>query len=51
MPEPGEVVEIRYLYCLRGGSLYQPVLIGKRNDVDQDECSAAQIKYKEEAVV
>ncbi len=34
VPEPGEVLEVKYLYALRqSGSIYQPVYIGKRSDI------------------
>lgn len=35
VPNPYDLVEVRYLYCLPGGSLYQPVCLGIRNDVDE----------------
>ncbi len=34
IPEPGQLVEIRYLYAYPGGSLYQPVYEGPRDDKD-----------------
>jgi hypothetical protein len=43
------VVEIRYLYVTGpGGSLYQPVFLGVRDDVDITECTEAHqhLKYK-----
>lgn len=44
----GDVVEIRYLYALKGGSLYQPSYLGIRDDVSLDECVIEQLKYKPE---
>jgi bifunctional non-homologous end joining protein LigD len=35
IPEADDLVEVRYLYALDGGSLYQPVLLGIRNDKDE----------------
>lgn len=35
VPNAYDLVEVRYLYCLPGGSLYQPVCLGIRNDVDE----------------
>ena len=32
IPEADDLVEVRYLYVLDGGSLYQPVLLGVRTD-------------------
>ena len=49
VPAIGNVVEIRYLYAYRGGSLYQPTYIGPRDDVDPEECLISQLKYKQEA--
>ena len=49
IPEPGQVVEVRYLYVTGpGGSLYQPVYLGVRDDVDITECTEAHqhLKYK-----
>ena len=49
MPEPGRVVEIRYLYVTGpGGALYQPVYLGERDDVGPEECTAEaqRLKYK-----
>lgn len=49
IPEVGDVVEVRYLHCFRGGSLFQPVYLGKRTDIDAAECTVAQLKYKQDA--
>lgn len=35
VPELDSLVEVRYLYALEGGSLYQPTLLGVRNDLDE----------------
>jgi bifunctional non-homologous end joining protein LigD len=49
IPRVGEVVEIRYLYAHReSGVLFQPVYLGKRDDVNAKECSVDQIKFKPE---
>jgi len=48
IPAVGDVVEIRYLYAYRGGSLYQSTYIGPRDDVDQEECTMDQLKFKPE---
>lgn len=34
VPEPDDLVEVRYLYVGNGGSLYQPVLLRVRTDID-----------------
>jgi bifunctional non-homologous end joining protein LigD len=49
VPEPGQVVEIRYLYVTgQGGALYQPVYLGVRDDVEPAECTPEiqRLKYK-----
>jgi bifunctional non-homologous end joining protein LigD len=48
VPKKGDVVEVKYLYAYKGGSLYQPIYLGKRSDIDADECLLAQLKYKSE---
>lgn len=48
LPKMGDVIEVRYLYAYKGGCLYQPVYIGVRDDVDTEECTTAQLKYKRE---
>lgn len=35
IPEVDSLVEVRYLYAMDGGSLYQPTLKGPRNDIDE----------------
>jgi bifunctional non-homologous end joining protein LigD len=44
VPEPGTLVETRYLYAYPGGSLYQPVYLGPRNDVEYAD-SVKSLKY------
>jgi bifunctional non-homologous end joining protein LigD len=47
IPSVGDVVEIKYLYVKGvGGSLYQPIYIGPRDDVDPSECTFEQQKLK-----
>jgi bifunctional non-homologous end joining protein LigD len=49
IPPVGAVVEVRYLYAYRDSlSLYQPVYLGPRDDVDPGECLVSQLKYKAE---
>jgi len=48
VPHKEDIVEIKYLYAYRGGSLYQPVYLGKRSDIDKNECVLSQLKYKSE---
>jgi len=49
IPEQGDLVEVRYLYAYKGGSLYQPIYLGKRSDIDHEECTLDQLKYKPES--
>lgn len=47
IPQPGEYVEVRYLYAMpNGGCLVQPVYQGVRTDVDEGSCTLRQLKYK-----
>ncbi|OBG22753.1 hypothetical protein A5768_23585 [Mycolicibacterium fortuitum] len=47
VPQLGDVVEVRYLYAAQiGGALYQPVLLGVRDDVEPAECVVTQLKFK-----
>lgn len=48
IPMIGTVVEIQYLYAYEGGSLYQPIYLGPRDDIDTAECLVKQLKYKSE---
>ncbi|MGD0140089.1 MAG: WGR domain-containing protein [Tepidisphaeraceae bacterium] len=38
IPAVNQIVEVRYLYAYPGGSLYQPVYLGKRDDVGAEAC-------------
>lgn len=46
VPKPGVIVEIRYLYAYLGGSLFQPVYCGERDDIEVTACTTSQLKYK-----
>jgi bifunctional non-homologous end joining protein LigD len=48
IPQISEVVEVRYLYAYKGGSLYQPHFLGRRDDISAHECLFDQLKYKPE---
>jgi bifunctional non-homologous end joining protein LigD len=48
MPQANSVVEVRFLYAYRGGALYQPVYLGRRDDVTSAECRVSQLKFKAE---
>lgn len=51
VPAIGAVIEVKYLYCFEGGSLYQPTFLVERNDVDTDECTVDQLVFKAKDVV
>ena len=44
----GDIVEVKYLYYNEGGSLYQPVLLAVRDDVDHNECTLVKLKRKKD---
>jgi bifunctional non-homologous end joining protein LigD len=46
VPKAGDVIEVRYLYAYKGGSLFQPVFLGNRDDIAPTECTARQLKYR-----
>jgi hypothetical protein len=47
IPAIGQVVEIRYLYVTGiGGSLYQPVYLGQRDDIRAEECTVERQRIK-----
>jgi len=46
IPKAGDVLEVRYLYSFPGGSLFQPVCLGQRDDIETSACTLSQLKYK-----
>lgn len=47
IPEIGSVVEVRYLYAMPESlALYQPVYLGKRDDIAPTECIVDQLKIR-----
>lgn len=46
IPAVGAIVEVEYLYAYEGGSLYQPVYRGLRDDQVLSDCTTRQLKYK-----
>lgn len=48
VPQPGRVCEVKYLYMFHGGSLFQPVYLGERDDLDASSCTIKQLKFKQE---
>ena len=48
LPAAGALVEIRYLYAYKGGSLYQATYLIERDDIEAGDCVLGQLKYKAE---
>ena len=48
IPKERDIIEVRYLYAYKGGSLYQPTFLMVRTDIDEKECVIEQLKYKQE---
>jgi bifunctional non-homologous end joining protein LigD len=49
LPAKGAIVEVEYLYAYKGGSLFQPVYKGLRDDLTMSACVLSQLKYKAES--
>ena len=49
LPILDDIVEVRYLYAYPAGSLYQPVYLGRRDDVSIQACTLSQLKFKPES--
>lgn len=43
MPDEGDLVEVRYLYKYDGGSLFQPVLLGRRTDQAREDARLSKV--------
>jgi bifunctional non-homologous end joining protein LigD len=48
IPPEGSVIEVQYLYAYKDGSLFQPVYLGQRDDIEPTDCTIDQLKYKAE---
>ncbi|MEO9254019.1 MAG: WGR domain-containing protein [Tepidiformaceae bacterium] len=46
IPTADTIIDVRYLYAYLGGSLYQPVYLGPRDDIEAEQCVLGQLKYK-----
>lgn len=47
VPSQGDIVEVRYLYAFpESGCIYQPVYLGRRDDIQRTDCTTGQLKYK-----
>jgi bifunctional non-homologous end joining protein LigD len=50
IPGPHDLVEIKYMYAYRDGSIYQPQYKGRRTDLESSSAKLSQLKYKEDMV-
>lgn len=41
------IVEVKYLYYFPNGALFQPVLLGIRNDIEPSDCKLSKLKVKQ----
>jgi len=48
IPEVGSLIEVRYLYAYKGGSVYQPTYLGNRHDLYIEDAVMSQLIYKNE---
>jgi len=48
VPKLGTILEVRYLYAYKDGSLYQPKYLFERDDIETAACVIGQLKYKQE---
>ncbi len=48
LPEVNTIIEVRYLYAYKNGSLYQPNYLNDRDDIGPGDCSISQLKFKKE---
>jgi len=46
VPQPGTILDIRYLYAYSGGSLFQPVYLHPRDDLAATDCRLDQLKFR-----
>jgi bifunctional non-homologous end joining protein LigD len=44
VPNPGDLVEVRYMHMFDGGSLYQPVYKGVRTDIEVSAATISQVR-------
>lgn len=46
IPAIDDIIDVRYLYAFPQGSLYQPIYIHPRDDVDASACKMDKLRYK-----
>jgi len=49
IPCVNDIVDVRYLYAFKSGSIFQPVFRGQRTDLYKEDCVLTQLQYKNEA--
>lgn len=49
IPEKGQLLDVRYLYAHRGGSLFEPTFEKVRTDLPENSASVLQLKFKGES--
>jgi bifunctional non-homologous end joining protein LigD len=49
IPNISDLVDVKYLYAYKGGSLYQPIYKGPRTDIQPGDANTRQLKYKKES--
>lgn len=47
IPNPGEIIEVQYLYATAKGQLFQPIYLMQREDLSYADCGAGQLKFKQ----
>jgi bifunctional non-homologous end joining protein LigD len=47
VPNPGEIIEVQYLYATAKGKLFQPIYLMQRDDLSFADCGATQLKFKQ----
>jgi bifunctional non-homologous end joining protein LigD len=50
VPTVNSIIEVRYLYAYKKGSLYQPNYLSVRDDLKLEDCSISQLKYKKDTL-
>lgn len=50
MPVAGDIIEVKYLYAYKEGSIFQASFLKYRKDLRIEECKESQLKYKPDIV-
>lgn len=48
IPEQGSLIDVKYLYAYKGGSIFQPTFLRPRTDVLEQECRMDRLTYRSE---